>query len=478
MFAEQFAVHGLFHDAAQGEIVAAQQSARAEDHHQHQHQRVDHHAVALKAAGGLGQDGQHGSGQDGAQHGAHAAQHHHDQNFDGLHKAEGGGIQHAQIAGVQAAGQACKGGGEGKGHHLIVGGLDAAAFGGDLVVADGQHGTAVAALHHGVDEEAGDDHTQEYIPVVGVLGDVLQALCAVEQLEAQHIINVVQGDADDLAKAQRQDGQIVAGQAQGGDADEHPEQPGHDPCQNQTDNKGNALGQVGILRKQRAGIGTHGHKTGVTQRQLPQITGGNVQRDSQNDVDAHGQQHLVLVGGQHILGEEGKPHEQQRHQHGVHQVAHGHFDGFTVGFHRYAPLHLFLHLAAKEARGLDQQHDDQNCKRNSVLPGGKADGGNKALAQTDGNAADHGTRNGTDAAQHGGNEGFQTQHGAHGGGSLRVGAAVQHAADARQRRANGKGKGNGAVDVDAHQAGSIHILRDGAHGLAKLSLLHQNAMFF
>ena len=27
MFSEQFAVHGLFHDAAQGEIVAAQQSA-------------------------------------------------------------------------------------------------------------------------------------------------------------------------------------------------------------------------------------------------------------------------------------------------------------------------------------------------------------------------------------------------------------------------------------------------------------------
>ena len=74
------------------------------------------------------------------------------------------------------------------------------------------------------------------------------------------------------------------------------------------------------------------------------------------------------------------------------------------------PLTPFLHLAAKEARGLDQQHDDQNCKRNSVLPCGKADGGNKALAQADGDAADHSTRDGADAAKHGGNKGLQAQH--------------------------------------------------------------------
>ena len=30
MFAEQFAVYGLFHNAAQGEIVATQQSTRAD----------------------------------------------------------------------------------------------------------------------------------------------------------------------------------------------------------------------------------------------------------------------------------------------------------------------------------------------------------------------------------------------------------------------------------------------------------------
>ena len=136
-------------------------------------------------------------------------------------------------------------------------------------------------------------------------------------------------------------------------------------------------------------------------------------------------------------------------------------------------LHLFLNLAAKEAGGLDQQHDDQDRKRDGILPCGKADGGNKALAQADGDAADHGTGNGADAAQNGCNEGLQAQHGAHGGGRLRVAAAVQHRADTGQCGAHRKGKGNGAVDVNAHQTGSVHILRHGTHGLAELGLLHK-----
>ena len=124
----------------------------------------------------------------------------------------------------------------------------------------------MTALHHGVDGKAGDDHAQEHVPVVGILGDVLQALGTVEQLEAQHIIDVVQGDADDLAEAQRQDGQVVAGQAQSGDADEHTEQSGHDAGQHQTHDKGNAIGQVAVLGEQSAGVGTHGHEAGMTQR--------------------------------------------------------------------------------------------------------------------------------------------------------------------------------------------------------------------
>ena len=126
----------------------------------------------------------------------------------------------------------------------------------NLIVADGQYGTTVAALHHGVDQKAGDDHAKEHVGEVGVLGDVLQALGAIEQLEAQHIIDIVQGDADDLAKAQRQDGQIVAGQTQGRDADEHTEQTSHDAGQHQTDGKRDTVRQRAELGEQGAGVGT------------------------------------------------------------------------------------------------------------------------------------------------------------------------------------------------------------------------------
>ena len=199
----------------------------------------------------------------------------------------------------------------------------------------------MAALHHGVDQEAGDDHAQEHIAEMGILGDVLQALGAVEQAVTQHIVDVVQRDADDLAKAKRQDGQIVTGQAQSGDADQHTEQARHDAGQHQTNGKGDAAGQGAVLGEQRAGVSTHGHETGMAQRQLAQIAGGHVQRHGQDDVDAHGHQHLVLIGGKQIPGQVGKPQEQQRHQHRIHQVAHGHFERFAFGIHLHALLTPF-----------------------------------------------------------------------------------------------------------------------------------------
>ena len=135
------------------------------------------------------------------------------------------------------------------------------------------------------------------------------------------------------------------------------------------------------------------------------------------------------------------------------------------------PLDLFLHLAAQDAGRLDQQDDDEDGEGGGVTPGRQAHRRDKALADADGQAADHGAGDGTDAAQNGGHEGFQAQHRAHGGGGLRIAAAVQHRADAGQGRAHRKGEGNGAVDVDAHQAGGVHVLRDGPHGLAQLGAL-------
>ena len=319
-------------DPAEGEVVAAQQSARAEDHHQDQDHRVQDHAVIRHAAQGLGQDGQDGGRQDGAQHRAHAAQHHHDQDLDRLHEVEAGRVQNAQIAGVQAARQPGEGRREGEGHDLVIGGLDAAALGCDLVVPDGQDGAAVPALDHGVDEKAGQHHAQEHRQQVGVLGDVLQALGAVEKGKAQDVVDVVQGDADDLAKAQRQDGQIVAAQAQGWDADQHAEQAGHQRAQGQARRKGNRLRPGAVFGEQGAGVGAHRHKAGVAQRQLAQVAGGHVQGDGQDDIDAHQQQDFILVGAQDA-GRQGLQREkEQDHQHGIDEIAHRHFQRAVFRF--------------------------------------------------------------------------------------------------------------------------------------------------
>ena len=51
-----------------------------------------------------------------------------------------------------------------------------------------------------------------------------------------------------------------------------------------------------------------------------------------------------------------------------------------------------------------------------------------------------------------------------------IGGAQQHAGDGRQGRADGKGHGDGAVHVDAHELGSRLVLRAGPHGLAHLGM--------
>ena len=49
----------------------------------------------------------------------------------------------------------------------------------------------------------------------------------------------------------------------------------------------------------------------------------------------------VLVSGEHVAGHVGKGQEQQHHQHGVHEVAHGHFERFAILVHLHALLTPF-----------------------------------------------------------------------------------------------------------------------------------------
>ncbi len=127
----------------------------------------------------------------------------------------------------------------------------------------------------------------------------------------------------------------------------------------------------------------------------------------------------------------------------------------------------------EDARGLHDQHDDQEQEHHRVLPDGQADGRDEDLGEADEQASDDGARYGADATEHGGDEGLGAQHDAHGGRGLRVRHGVEDRAYAGEGGAHGEGERDGGVHVDAHEAGGAHVLGHGTHGLAELGALDQ-----
>ena len=98
---------------------------------------------------------------------------------------------------------------------------------------------------------------------------------------------------DDLTECQRDDGKIVAGQAQNGYADDKAEQTRHNAADNKRQQQCQGLGAGGVIQAdpdQRAGKSAHAHKPGVTKAQLAQNADGQVQRNRHNHISADGDQ--------------------------------------------------------------------------------------------------------------------------------------------------------------------------------------------
>lgn len=138
-----------------------------------------------------------------------------------------------------------EGGAEGEGEELEPEGVDAHGAGGCLVLADGDPGAAdpglVGAAEDGHDDDREEQHQQV---VVGELAefdaqdgvgfseveaedfqvrDVRDAVGAVGDVGARGAVHVLHGDAEDLAEAEGDDGEVVAVQPQGGCADDDAE---------------------------------------------------------------------------------------------------------------------------------------------------------------------------------------------------------------------------------------------------------------
>ena len=117
-------------------------------------------------------------------------------------------------------------------------------------------------------------------------GAPINKILTIEAAQITGVHNVL----DDLTKSQRDDGQVVAGQTQNRDADEHAEQT----CHRAADHEGQqqCKGLRGVFGHddidERTGERADAHEAGVAEAQLTQHTDGQVQRDRHNDIGADG----------------------------------------------------------------------------------------------------------------------------------------------------------------------------------------------
>ena len=131
-------------------------------------------------------------------------------------------------------------------------------------------------VHEVLDEEQREEDGEEDTGEVGVAGDALEARRAAD------IVDVDEHDADDLAKAQGRDGEVVAAKAQRRQADEDAEESRSDGTCEKRDGKRH----VEVRRQDGGDVGADRHEASVPERELSRIAVDEVEARRQDDVDA------------------------------------------------------------------------------------------------------------------------------------------------------------------------------------------------
>ena len=138
-----------------------------------------------------------------------------------------------------------------------------------------------------------------------------------------------------------------------------------------------------------------------------------------------------------------------------------------------ATSHFLRHGLAEKSGRLDEQHDDQHGKDDRVCEVRRDIRLGHGLDDAEQEPAEECAGDGADAAEHRRGKGLDAGHGAGGRHERRIERAEQHTGDGRERGADGEGRGDGRVDVDAHELRRRLILRAGTHGLAHLALVDE-----
>ena len=215
-----------------------------------------------------------------------------------------------------------------KGHELVLRDVYAHALGGDAVVAQGHDGAAGAAAH----EVEHDDERYHYENeargeardgvrarrALGALDYLYAALREAEvgdglrAVQVEYHVQAVLVAADDeavyelfdyLAEGQGDDGEIVAAQAEHGDADNDTRYGGAGRAGDEGYGEPHGLGGDGGLeahRRHDAGEGADAHEARVAEAQLAEDADGEVQRDGHDDVAAYGHELAAEGAREHI----------------------------------------------------------------------------------------------------------------------------------------------------------------------------------
>jgi hypothetical protein len=136
-------------------------------------------------------------------------------------------------------------------------------------------------------------------------------------------------------------------------------------------------------------------------------------------------------------------------------------------------LRLFLHgELAEQAGGAEEQDDDEDREGDGVFVGGPLAAVHEGLDGAEEEAAEGGAGDVADAAEDGGDEGFEAGHHAHERVDGGVIQRVEDAAGAGEGGAEGEGEGDDDVVVYADELGGFGVERDGAHRGADLRAIN------
>ena len=215
--------------------------------------------------------------------------------------------------GIQTTGHAGKEGPNTEGRYLIAGCVEAHGFSGHLVVGDRQEATPMGRVEERPDGVHGQRRRAEGPKQIAISRHSSQPS------GAAHRVHILENDANNFPKTQRHNGQVVALEPEGGCSDCQTRHRGQQARSNEAHWEKDPLQENGIPpqpgRHHRGqhgrGVRTHGHETGVSQRELARKAVDEIEAGSQHHTDTHPHHHVQKVGIDRTRTGRGQPCKNQ-----------------------------------------------------------------------------------------------------------------------------------------------------------------------